>query len=459
MNQTQNSYRVLLRVALLGLVFFSLNPFIARANSFLLYDSKRIFIILLMLASLVIAVVSTRTTNDFAQEFKLTSKHNRFFIALFVLFSAFATINASYPLAATLQFLYLIGLFVLTIQIKQVVNIEKVRVLQYFTWIGLMLFLCVAIVHWLSLSQGIPVQRHTLLGFTNARFLNQVHVWLVIPIAYLGLIQIRRQRSAFALRLLLAVCISVIVATDARGEAISVIAAFVLLIILDKANRKLWWSLCWQSVLVGTAVKILLLSPIPSLVLGIPAEWTTIRTDSSGRLQLWREAWEMATFSGLGADVFVCDSQTYGRPHNSLLNVLVHWGAITTLAYIGLCLSVVYRLVTVKRRLTRVFGVSLLSGLGYSLVSGVLDSPLSQLMAVLSIALYWASLTTTTPLSRTKPPYFLRLMTCLICISIALAISYRLFMRIHHYPVYDPNLVYKTQFWIGYNCLARPTLP
>lgn len=462
MKEHTSPFTALLMLSLVGLIVFSFNLFIPRQELLLLYDSKRLFIIFVLSLSMLISCFFSRhTATAISNEYQSLKTHNRILLLTFITFTLIATTIGKYQPAAALQLLYVLGLSILLVQFKQIIYSHKLRVLQYFMWISVFLLCSVLAGYWTWLAHGLPVNIHSMFGFANARFINQIHVWLVIPTAYLALIRIRRSQSSWLLRLLLVLCFTVIVATDARGEAISVIGAFLLMMIFDRSYRRLWWRLLWQGVIAGIAIKLLFLSPIPSFILGIPAEWHTIRTGSSGRVQIWFETWEMSSFWGLGADAFVCDSDTFGRPHNFLLNILVHWGAIPALAFIGAGLSIVSQLTRVKKRSTLVFGVSLLSGLAYSLVSGVLDSPLSQLIAAISFALYWAHIARgqqTIRLTQT-PPLAHRIILCGIAILVLCSISFRAYERFENYPTVEEGDVPKTQFWLGYNCLERPWEP
>ncbi|MFM2589003.1 O-antigen ligase family protein [Vibrio sp. TBV020] len=461
MKENPSPFAALLILSLLGLLVFSFNLFIPRHEPFLLYDSKRLFIILILSLSMLLCCFSKQTSIAIHYEYKHLQTHNRILLITFLVFTLLATAFGKYQPAATLQLLYMLGLFILAVQLKQTIYSQKLRVLQYLMWMSVFLMLSVFAGYWTWLAHGLPVNIHSMFGFVNARFINQIHVWLVIPIAYLALIKLRRKQRSWPERLLLVLCFTVIVATDARGEAISVIGAFVLLMVINHSNRHFWWRLLWQSTIAGITLKLLILSPMPSFILGIPAEWHTIRTGSSGRVQIWLETWEMSTFWGHGADAFVCDSEVFGRPHNFLLNILVHWGVIPAIAFIGAGFSILYQLPKVQKLSTLVFGVSLLSGLAYSLVSGVLDSPLSQLLAVISFALYWAHIAQRIPKNRQILPLGLphRVTLCVLSILILSAINYRSYQRFANYPTLEQGDVPKTQFWLGYNCIETPLKP
>lgn len=445
----------LLFLALFGLVFFSLNPLIPRDALLPLYDSKRVLLIILVELTALTLLFSSKARLAIYKEWHSLSKLTRGVISLFALSSLIATLNATYPVSAINQWLYLLGLVALVFLFKQECRAQQLRILQYFLWISVLLFLSVALVFWFRLSHLLVVDKHAIWGFSNARFLNQIHVWLLIPTAYLLIARLQRSQSTLLLRFLLIADFAVIVATDARGPAVAIIVGFLLMSWLDAPRRKIWWSLLWQSALFGILFKLFLLEPIPSYLLGIGADWHTLRTDSSGRVALWLEALSMTTFWGLGGNAFVCDSTEFGRPHNSVLNVWVHWGIISTVCFCFLACAVLFKVIKTNNLRVRMLGVNLLVGLAYSLVSGVLDSPLSQLMAVLCLGMFWGRLI---PKANEIRGHFRLLSLATITLSLAtlVAMNYRLYERLDAYPAFRPEAKIKTQFWLGYNCLEKP---
>ncbi|NRF62904.1 O-antigen ligase family protein [Vibrio coralliilyticus] len=445
----------LLFLALFGLVFFSLNPLIPRDALLPLYDSKRVLLIILVELTALTLLFSSKARLAIYKEWHSLSRLTRGIVSLFALSSLIATLNATYPVSAVTQWLYLLGLVALVFLFKQECRAQQLRILQYFLWISVLLFLSVALVFWFRLSHLLVVDKHAIWGFSNARFLNQIHVWLLIPTAYLLIARLQRSQSTLLLRFLLIADFAVIVATDARGPAVAIIVGFLLMSWLDAPRRKIWWTLLWQSALLGILFKLFLLEPIPSYLLGIEAEWHTLRTDSSGRVTLWLEALSMTTFWGQGGNAFVCDSTEFGRPHNSVLNVWVHWGLISMTCFCFLACAVLFKVIKTNNLRTRMLGVNLLVGLAYSLVSGVLDSPLSQLMAVLCLGMFWGRLI---PKANEIRGHFRLLSLATITLSLAtlVAMNYRLYERLDAYPAFRPEAKIKTQFWLGHNCLEKP---
>ncbi|MGL6258303.1 O-antigen ligase family protein [Vibrio sp. WXL210] len=443
----------LLILFLMGIALFAFNPFIAREETLLLYDSKRFFAMAVIGLSLAAIALMPSVRQSIVASWQSLSLTTQSLVGVFLASSLIATLFALYPLGAVTHWLYLIGLTALLFTLQPIAYRERKRVWLYFCWISVLLFLSVALGFWMRLGQGLNVSQSTILSFVNPRFLNQVQIWLVIPIAYLVILQTRQGTSTLLTRSLLILHCAIIAATNARGPVLALLGASLLLIYADKPNRQLWWQLVWQSALTGFIVSKIFLYPLPSFLLGHTFEFAAEEIKESARLKMWQETLSMSNFWGLGGEAFVCDSNKFGRPHNSVLNVLVHWGVLAAISYV--LLSCKALLVTLRATSTRirVAGATLLAGLAYSLVSGVLDSPLSQLLAVLSCAIFWGALCPSQPSAGKKPR---RLGFILIAVALLslVSLTYKGYQRASHYPEYQPKI--KTQFWLGYNCSADP---
>lgn len=111
-------------------------------------------------------------------------------------------------------------------------------------------------------------------------------------------------------------------------------------------------------------------------------------------------------------------------------------------------------------------GITMLSGFAYSLVSGVLDSPLSQLGAVLAIALFWGEIYRRKPKTlqtsgvnklAVRGAHGLLMLSALLFIGL---VGYKVYLRIENNSyrhIEQPR--YNPQFWLGQNCMdAAPKI-
>jgi hypothetical protein len=209
------------------------------------------------------------------------------------------------------------------------------------------------------------------------------------------------------------------------------------------------------TIVLGFIVKVVIISPLPNILFfGGSVEFLIpeIRTTTADRISLWKHALEMATFWGHGGDAFACNStMAPKRPHNSMLLVLVNWGVIPLLAYIYLIYSLFMSALFEKSKKTLYLKITILSGVAYSFVSGVLGSPFSQLLCCIFIGLYWSHF----PLKEFKPHKIYNIVLRVICLIVIVAISFKVYDRVKHDFYQDEKFaeqVYAPQFWLGNNC-------
>ncbi|MGY3570620.1 O-antigen ligase family protein [Vibrio paucivorans] len=458
MNQTIPLSRAVLALILLGCLFFSFNTVFTRADALAMYDTKRMFVCAIVILFCLALVFSSASRHQFWQT--LTSLNTTTQLLLFTLFafSFLANWRGLYFWPAHANYFYIVGLALTCICLVPMAAQNRVMSYQYFIAMSVLLFLSIAGGQWLRTYYQFPESIHSVLSFINPRFINQVQIWILIPLMYLTLLAKRKQRHYRILQFISALNVAGIIATDARGIAIAGISAVLIWAWLESNWRRQVMVLLIQSLIFGYILKLLLITPIPAYILhGGELDWSSIRLDSPGRIQLWLEALALSSFWGLGGDAFVCLSERFGRPHNSALLVWVNWGFIPLVCYLALLLQCLITVWKTPHRLTRVTGLSLLAGFAYSLVSGVLDSPLSQLMAILSIALFWASFK-----SPSGIPHDTRIYHHVSVMVLALASSVFIIEKIHHrvisYPYLEQSRELKVQFWLGYNCQTEPVI-
>ncbi|OCH73298.1 hypothetical protein A6E14_14665 [Vibrio genomosp. F10] len=102
--------------------------------------------------------------------------------------------------------------------------------------------------------------------------------------------------------------------------------------------------------------------------------------------------------------------------------------------------------------MVRVTGLSLMIGLSYSLFSGVLDSPISQLLGAFSIAMYWASMKPT-PKNIHHATLYQHAVIISLSVLCIFFITNKVKQRVDIYPQIQQATELKTQLWLGYQCL------
>ncbi|MDC5705778.1 O-antigen ligase family protein [Vibrio europaeus] len=454
--------RSFLMVIAIGLMLFSFNLFIPRWEVLFLYDSKRMFVCAMVVGCALMYLLSYNLRRDAIVMLSELSTPVKVALAIFAVAMSLANSLGEHFIAAFVQQFYFVGLILLALVLTPYVSGNKPQLLRLYALMNLLLFFSVAIMFWGVTLTGNSVSIFTIFGFVNPRFLNHMQVWSVLPVAYIAVIGMQRQHKAILPRLILALIFATSFATDARGALLSMSMGFALLMTLDVSRRRHWWTLLWQSLITGFLVKYALLAPFPQYVFGDTSLLAPeIRTTSSGRLELWLDLLANVNWLGHGGDKYACEGLVVAGPHNSFLNVLYHWGIAAFAAYSLLIALLLNKLKRIHHKATLVAGVSVSVGIGYSVLSGVLVTPLSQLLAVCNLALFWGLRCRHSGGKEhsIKPNKLSHLLLAVSCILTITLVSYRVSLRVEHYPTLDQETVYKPQFWLGYNCLTSPQLP
>ncbi|WP_414932779.1 O-antigen ligase domain-containing protein [Vibrio europaeus] len=454
--------RSFLMVIAIGLILFSFNLFIPRWEVLFLYDSKRMFVCAMVVGCALMYLLSYNLRRDAIVMLSELSTPVKVALAIFAVAMSLANSLGDHLAAAFIQQFYFVGLILLALVLAPYLSGNKPQLFRLYALMNLLLFFSVAIMFWGVTLTGNSVSIFTIFGFVNPRFLNHMQVWSVLPVAYIAVIGMQRQHKTVLPRLILALIFATSFATDARGALLSMSMGFALLMTLDVSRRRHWWTLLWQSLITGFLVKYALLAPFPQYVFGDTSLLAPeIRTTSSGRLELWLALLANVNWLGHGGDKYACEGLAVAGPHNSFLNVLYHWGIAAFSAYSLLIALLLNKLKRIHHKATLVVGVSVLVGIGYSMLSGVLVTPLSQLLAVCNLAMLWGLLCRNSggkkhTIKTKKLSHLLIVASCILTIAL---VSYRVLLRVEHYPTLDQETVYKPQFWLGYNCLTSPQLP
>ncbi len=208
---------------------------------------------------------------------------------------------------------------------------------------------------------------------------------------------------------------------------------------------------------MGAVISLVFFKLLPQHALGDQLALPELRTSSSGRLALWSHTLLESRLFGNGGGSFACDGFLFGHPHSSLLGVLYQWGVLPSAIYVTLAFLLLHKVCTTPYRLSRVLGVNLLTGMLYSLLSGVFVMPLSQLFAVMSLAVFWSSIKPDLIQKRRVAGWSHALLT-LFAASILISTSYIGYKRVEFYQsqIVAEDLVFENvaiQLWIGNNCL------
>ncbi|MEZ8823548.1 hypothetical protein AB6E04_04245 [Vibrio amylolyticus] len=454
MNQVQLPNRILLSAIFIGCLFFSFNTVMTRGDSLWMYDSKRLFVCAIVVLFCLGLALFKEHRLQFWSSFKTISPLCGILVMSLLTFAAIANWQRVYVWTSQENLFYIIGLSLVSACLVPIVRHHRVLVYQYFSWISIFLFLSIGSVFWFRAYMQLPESIHTIL---NPRFINQVQIWLLIPIFYLTIICTRKHDYHYAMQVICALNVTTILATDAQGVATVGVLAILLWAWLEANWRREIIVLLVQSIIFGSIFKLLLLSPVPEwLLYGNAFTWNTLKTESSGQIEIWLEAFSLTSFWGLGGDSFLCLKESFSQPQKWPQWTQISWGIIPLFAYMTLLLYGFYSVMRTKNQVVRVTGLSLMIGLSYGLVSGVLDSPISQLLAAFSLSMFWASIKPEPKLiSHTSYFQHFAIMTLsLLCIFF---VTNKVKQRVDIYPQIEQASQLKTQLWLGYQCLLPET--
>ncbi len=448
----------LLMVILCGSVFLSFTPY--WLNLITLYDNKRFFVIFYLLMTAIVIIVSHPIRQKIIQPFIYLPFYTKLLIFTALFTSFIANFFSLYWIKSQAVYTYAL-LFIITIPLLYSVVLEKkTLILKSYIWLTCAIFTSVLLYHWIATYHGLTPNYRYIFSFVNPRNINYMQIWLILPLLYFAW-QKRTHPRAWIYTIPVIMHFSLLIALDARGAFISAISGIALWVFLS-TEKLIKLKFVVVLLVFGVLIKLLIFTPLPQFwFLGIwPEGQGEIRVSDSNRLNLWSNAIAMISFWGHGGDTFVCNNDDIAHsPHNSVLLMTVEWGVITSLCYISLLMTIFYRVCITKDENLRILGITVLSGFAYSLISSVVNSPLSQGLAVVSIALYWATtyqteqqLTekTMTPIASKVAHFLLIFLACWALIFI----GYKTYQRIDNNQYRHMNInYYKPQFWIEQNCM------
>lgn len=438
----------LLVISLIGIAAFSFNLFIFQDNSVLLYDYKRLFICGLVVFNAVLIFLSSQQKTITLSLVSSIDNRILYLLGTLLLFSVVANITGYYTVRGFIDLSYYLGLLLLCTTLT--LNKHNKLIFELVALISTLCFLSVFLGFVVSILYGDGENVWTILSYTNPRMMNQVQIWLIAPSLYLVLIS-RSPKAWIPLLLNFAL----IFALQARGLAVASVTGLLLWAVLDKKHRAKIFETLALAIVLGYAIKWLFLAPFPAYV--ITGEFTPpppLRTSDSGRIEMWTFVLQHLNFWGNGGDAFACNSPFNARPHNSVLLVAFNWGVISALCYLTLITILLIKVIRAQNVKVRLWGITLLSGIAYSFISGVLDSPLSQLLALVTLALFWQSGRARVQFEARRWQHFILLLLSILIAGITTQraldrISNNFFLAEEYIPE-----VYTPQFWFGNNCFG-----
>ncbi len=403
----------------LSIIFFTLVYLVIGSNySFLpdlgYYDAQRLFLVAIQILAIIILAFSlifdTKSLNFSCSLFTVV-----LFIILVLTLIISTAANPNSTLDLT-EIFNLLALFVVVLMLAQSSIQLEINNYQVSTLITVAFTLCLGLYAFIflvsyfsalitSLSLDVEVMFH---GFSNRRFFNQIQVW-ILPILALPLLiklsggnYLTRYQPLFSA--LLCFNIVLLVFSSARGASLALLLSSLIVVLLIKPIAlRLLLKLSLLTVAAFALYWLLFIITPPYFGFTI-TDSIRLRTDSSYRFELWLICLNMMKQSplfGIGPMGFAAIPNEFSlsHPHNSVLQLAAEWGLIATaivlffytkglMAFWRLCLD---QSVATERRMYRVSLLwSFLAASIYSLFSGVIVMPMSQLLGATIIGLMLA---------------------------------------------------------------------
>ena len=270
-----------------------------------------------------------------------------------------------------------------------------------------------------ALSDGVSsLSKYIPWGFVNIRYWSHIATWLlpILPLAVLvGPLKDERLWKFFV-GLGAALWWWIVFLSTSRGTMVSV-AFGVMFVALLMGRPALPWLRVFLRYLAFGVVAWLVLSVLIPSVLVDEVTLRQIKSDTSGRMPLFIEAWRMSLVNfpfGMGPQSWLTheiitdayqSSQKFGHPHNMYLMWAAEYGWILIFAMLLLVVQAIYRFwkrrceiqamsTTDGRQIQAVslaaFTASVSAALVHAGASAVFMAPGSMLIGFLVLSIFWA---------------------------------------------------------------------
>ena len=248
---------------------------------------------------------------------------------------------------------------------------------------------------------GEPLFPEPFLGFVHARFLNHLHTWS-LPLFALFVVSTPKKYWTVRGLLFFITCFwwMLVFAADARGAILASVLSLILVFVLFRTNIKEWCKVYLLTFVSGLASYFFFFKVI------MPEGSRTILTrfTGSGRLTMWENAFDLFLQNpilGAGPMHFadISNGFKFAHPHNFYVQILSEWGIIVfvllatvfvfgCMKWFGFCRKNMNSESPKKLHIKAALTASLAAGAMHSFISGLMHTPLSQILMV--IVLGWA---------------------------------------------------------------------
>ena len=371
-------------------------------------DSQRLLELLLLVLVLLDGVLIGRNKS------KLMPVNNKIRSAFFVLLAltSISAFLAKSPRHAVIEISVFAGLCYLALFTARLYNENKqvfTKRLAYALWASILLYMVSFYTGYITAAVfKTPVQWPLpFTGFTNVRSFNQYQLWslglIVLPLLAFDL----KNNTRRWLHLALAGWWVLLFYSASRGI---LLAWFAGMLTIAFVYRKLAWPflrLQFINIIAGYCGYYVLFKVMPALLQTTLVTGTVIRDTANDRIALWDQALILIKgfpIFGVGPMHYAWYNPTNGHPHNSVLQLAAEWGLPATLIVLTIAGNGMTcwlkrfnanKLQTQSKldnslldcNLAMILFFTLITNAAYSLVDGVIVSPISQVMMFTIIGL------------------------------------------------------------------------
>lgn len=253
-------------------------------------------------------------------------------------------------------------------------------------------------------------------GFANVRYWSQIAAWVLplLPLCLLVLSWKENRIWQLGVTFTAATWWWMLFMSSSRGAVVGLLTGFVLVVLFFGRCALPWVKLYARFVFCGVIIWLLLSVVIPSLFLE-SIHIRGVKGDSSGRVPLWVEAWNMSLQNfpfGMGPQSWLThdiltgayrESSKLGHPHNMYLMWAAEYGWISIAGLIMLC-GVALKNLWLRMAAARAEGngnglcgvaltASVTAAMVHGSVSAVFIAPGSMLVGLCVLTAFWAFVT------------------------------------------------------------------
>lgn len=328
-------------------------------------------------------------------------------ILILLIFAGFSASLAYVPRHAIIEICVFVALGYFSFFVARLYQEDRnkcIKYLAYVIWASILLYMVSFYTGYITATiVKKPLQwPFPFTGFTNIRTFNQYQFWtlgfILLPLLSFELSKAKR----LFLHIALTAWWVLLFYSASRGVLIAWLIAMCL---TGLAYQKLAWPflrLQLTHIITGFVSYQVLFKFIPSVNQSILVTHTIARQSTHDRMALWEQAILLIKNSpifGVGPMHYAWFNKTNGHPHNSILQLASEWGLPATCIILGIAAYAFYCWIkqfnrqqlhttpTLDKHLSIILFFTMIANASYSMVDGVIVTPISQVLMFTMIGL------------------------------------------------------------------------